>query len=130
MLSVVNACTDDTMPDRVRKVPRIVSTNVPTTRLTFHSRSMPRRSCMMAEWRNAVAVSQGMNDAFSTGSQAQYPPHPSTSYDHHIPAMIAAVRNPHDSSVHRRVILIQSFDPISPESITPTANANGTLIPT
>src|ERR1019366_10629330 len=125
MVPVVNACTDDTMPERVRNVPRIVSMNVPTTRLTFHSRSMPRRSCMIAEWRNAVAVSHGINEAFSTGSQAQYPPHPSTSYDHHMPAMIAAVRNPHDNSVHRRVSLIQSFEPISPDSIAPTANANG-----
>ena len=30
-----------------------------------------------------------MKDAFSTGSHAQYPPQPSTAYDHHIPAMIA-----------------------------------------
>jgi hypothetical protein len=30
-------------------------------------------------WRNAVAVSHGMNEAFSTGSHAQYPPQPRTS---------------------------------------------------
>ena len=51
MVPVVNAWTDETIPERVRKVPRIVSTKVPTTRLTFQSRSIPRRSCTIAEWR-------------------------------------------------------------------------------
>ena len=55
----------------MRKVPRIVSTKVATTSFMFQTRSMPRRSCTIAECRNAVAVSQGMKDAFSTGSQAQ-----------------------------------------------------------
>ena len=32
------------------------------------------------EWMKAVSVSQGINEAFSTGSQAQYPPHPSSVY--------------------------------------------------
>src|SRR5678816_1173689 len=118
------------IPERVRKVPRMVNTNVPTTRLMFHRRSMLRRSCTIAECRNAVAVSHGRNDAFSTGSHAQYPPHPSTSYDHHMPATIAAERNPHVSTVQLRVRRIQSFDSASPESTAPTANANGTDIPT
>ena len=32
---------------------------------------MCRRSWIITEWRNAVAVSQGMKAAFSTGSHAQ-----------------------------------------------------------
>src|SRR5689334_16730759 len=130
MVPVVNACTDEMIPERVRKVPRIVRTNVPTTRLMFHKRSMLRRSCTMAECRKAVAVSHGRNEAFSTGSQAQYPPQPRTSYDHHIPAMMAAERNPQVSTVQLRVRRIQSFDSASPESNAPTPNANGTDIPT
>src|SRR5665811_1554178 len=39
-----NACTDWTMPDRVMKVPKIVRKNVTITSVTFHTRSMPRRS--------------------------------------------------------------------------------------
>ncbi len=77
-----------------------------------------------------MAVSQGMNEAFSTGSHAQYPPHPSTSYDHHIPAMIAAERKLHATSVQRRVRRIHPSSATSPESIAPIANENGTDIPT
>ncbi len=38
---------------------------------TFHTLSMFFFSWTIAEWRNAVPVSHGMNDAFSTGSHAQ-----------------------------------------------------------
>src|SRR5678815_1879082 len=130
MAPVVNACTDERIPDRVRNVPSIVRTNVATQRLSVHSRSMLRQSCTITEWRYAVAVSHGRNDAFSTGSHAQYPPQPSTSYDHHIPAMIAAERNPHEASIHRRDSTAHSLDVASFDRIAPMANANGTDIPT
>ena len=39
------------------------------TSVTFHTRSMPRRSCTITECRNAVAVNHGSRPAFSTGSQ-------------------------------------------------------------
>ena len=38
---------------------------------TFHTRIMPRFSCIITECRNAVPVSQGISEAFSTGSQPQ-----------------------------------------------------------
>jgi hypothetical protein len=38
---------------------------------TFHTLSDPRRSWIITECRYAVPSSHGMNDAFSTGSQAQ-----------------------------------------------------------
>ncbi len=66
-----NAWTDDTTPDRVRNVPKIVRKNVTMTSVTFHTFSMPRRSCTITECRNAVAVNHGSRPAFSTGSQAQ-----------------------------------------------------------
>ncbi len=65
------ACTDCTMPERVMKVPKIVSRNVTMTSVTFHTRSMLRRSCTITECRNAVAVNHGSRPAFSTGSQPQ-----------------------------------------------------------
>ena len=34
-----------------------------------------------------------MKETFSTGSQAQYPPHPRTSYDQAAPSVIPAVKN-------------------------------------
>ena len=65
------AWTDCNTPERVMKVPRMVSANVETTRDRFQTRNMPRRSWTITEWMNAVPVSHGRNDAFSTGSQAQ-----------------------------------------------------------
>ena len=75
----VKECTEASTPERVRNVPRIVSENVAITSDRFHTRSIPRRSCTIAECRYAVPVSHGRNEAFSTGSHAQYPPQPSVS---------------------------------------------------
>ncbi len=47
----VNECTDSTTPERVRNVPRIVSANVEHNSDRFQTRSIPRRSCTMTEWR-------------------------------------------------------------------------------
>ena len=38
---------------------------------TFQTFSIPRFSCTITECRNAVPVSHGSSEAFSTGSQAQ-----------------------------------------------------------
>ena len=78
-LSSPNACSDWTTPERVMNVPKIVRKNVMITSETFQTRSMLRRSCTMTECRNAVAVNQGSNPAFSTGSHPQKPPQPSSS---------------------------------------------------
>ena len=59
------------MPDRVRNVPKMVRKNVRQMRKTFHTFSRPRRSWIITEWTNALAVRNGMNAAFSTGSQPQ-----------------------------------------------------------
>jgi len=64
-------CTDWMTPERVMKVPRMLRRNVPTTRVTFHFRSIPRFSWIIIEWRKAVPVSQGRSEAFSTGSHIQ-----------------------------------------------------------
>ena len=71
MLDCAKACTELTTPLRVRKVPRMHSKNVEKTSQTFHTRSIPRFSCIITECRKAVPVSQGISEAFSTGSQAQ-----------------------------------------------------------
>ena len=59
------------MPERVRKVPKMVKLKATMISDRFHTFSMRRRSWTWIEWRNAVAGSQGMKAAFSTGSQAQ-----------------------------------------------------------
>src|SRR5688500_10302745 len=78
-LSSPKACTDCTTPDRVMKVPKMVRKKVRMMRVKFHTFIIPRRSWIMIEWKKAVAVSQGRKPAFSTGSQAQNPPQPSSS---------------------------------------------------
>ena len=58
-------------PDRVRNVPKMARLKVRMTSTMFQTFSIPRRSWIITEWRNAVATSHGMNAAFSTGSHAQ-----------------------------------------------------------
>src|SRR5580692_2285385 len=53
-----NACTDCTMPERVRNVPRIHRKNVAETSTMFHTFIMPFFSCIITECRNAVPLSQ------------------------------------------------------------------------
>jgi hypothetical protein len=65
------AWIESRIPERTRKVPRIASVPVASTSETFHTFSIPRFSCTITECRNAVPVSHGSSDAFSTGSQAQ-----------------------------------------------------------
>jgi len=73
---LANAWTELTIPLRVRNVPKMHRKNVAETSTMFHTFIIPFFSCIMTECRNAVAVIQGSRDAFSTGSQPQYPPHP------------------------------------------------------
>src|SRR5271155_6108059 len=80
MEDCAKACTELMMPLRVRNVPRIASQKVAKISHMFHIFNMPRFSCIITECRNAVPVSQGMSEAFSTGSHPQYPPQPKTEY--------------------------------------------------
>ena len=72
------AWTELTIPERVSSVPKMQSRKVEKRSQIFHVFIIPRFSCIMVECRKAVPVSHGISDAFSTGSQPQYPPHPST----------------------------------------------------
>ncbi len=51
MADSLKACTLSTTPERVRKVPRMVRANVAHSSDRFQTRSMPRRSCTITEWR-------------------------------------------------------------------------------
>src|ERR1041385_5972275 len=96
------AWTELTMPLRVRNVPKMQRKKVVETRTTFHTFIMPFFSCIITECKNAVAVIQGSNDAFSTASHAQYPPHPSTEYAQPAPSKIPVVWNIQVTKVQRR----------------------------
>ena len=76
--SVANACTDDSTPERTMNVPSSDSVNASSASSTVHDLKAPRFSVTASEWISAVPASQGMNDAFSTGSQNHQPPQPSS----------------------------------------------------
>ena len=69
--SLAKECTDEITPERTRNVPSSDSAKVTMIRNTFHTLKLRRASCTIIECRKAVAVSHGMNEAFSTGSHAQ-----------------------------------------------------------
>ncbi len=71
MPDCAKACTELTTPERVRNVPKMASRNVVKMSHMFHIFIMPRFSCIMTECRNAVMVSHGSREAFSTGSHPQ-----------------------------------------------------------
>src|SRR5260370_42371049 len=65
------AWTELITPERVMNVPSIDSRNVAKMSDMFQTFNMPRFSCIMTECRNAVPVSHGISEAFSTGSRPQ-----------------------------------------------------------
>ena len=76
--SVAKACTEVNTPERTRKVPSKLSENAPMAKSTVQALNCPRLSVTMSEWMSAVATSQGMSEAFSTGSQNHQPPQPNS----------------------------------------------------
>ena len=76
--SVANACTDVSTPERTRKVPSSDSEKARIASNTVQILNPPRFSVTDSEWIRAVPTSQGMKEAFSTGSQNHQPPQPSS----------------------------------------------------
>ena len=76
--SLANVCTEVIAPERTRKVPSRDSENPVMQSSRVQAFSVSRFSATRSEWSSAVAISHGMNEAFSTGSQNHQPPHPSS----------------------------------------------------
>ena len=75
--SVAKACTEVSTPERTRKVPSSDSENATMASSTVQLLKLPRFSVTASECISAVPASQGMKEAFSTGSQNHQPPQPS-----------------------------------------------------
>ena len=75
---MANECTEVSTPERTRKVPSSDSENARIASSTVHDLKLPRFSVTASEWISAVPTSQGMKEAFSTGSQNHQPPQPSS----------------------------------------------------
>ena len=65
------AWIESRIPERTRKVPSSASTPVARISDAFQTFSIPRFSWIITECRNAVPISHGISEAFSTGSQPQ-----------------------------------------------------------
>jgi hypothetical protein len=76
--SEANACTLVSTPERTRNVPSSDSENAKIDSSSVQARKLPRFSVTACECSSAVPTSQGMNEAFSTGSQNHQPPQPSS----------------------------------------------------
>ena len=76
--SVAKACTEVRMPERTRNVPSSERLKVMIARSTVQILKQPRFSVTARLCSNAVPVSQGMKDEFSTGSQNHQPPQPNS----------------------------------------------------
>ena len=76
--SVAKACTEVSTPERTRKVPSSDSEKAEMASSTVQFLKLPRCSVTASEWISAVPTSQGMKEAFSTGSQNHQPPQPSS----------------------------------------------------
>ena len=76
--SVAKECTEVNTPERTRKVPNKLSENAEMASNTVQLLNAPRFSVTASECISAVPTSQGMNEAFSTGSQNHQPPQPNS----------------------------------------------------
>ena len=76
--SVAKACTEVSTPERTRKVPSRLSENAAIASKATQALKPPRFSAIGRECSSAVPTSQGMKEAFSTGSQNHQPPQPSS----------------------------------------------------
>jgi hypothetical protein len=76
--STAKACTEVSTPERTRKAPSRDRPKATMASSTVQLRNAPRFSVTASEWMSAVPASQGMKEAFSTGSQNHQPPQPSS----------------------------------------------------
>ncbi len=75
--SFANAWTEVRTPERTRKVPTSDREKARIARKIVQIFKASRFSITAVQCNSAVAASQGISEAFSTGSQNQKPPQPS-----------------------------------------------------
>ena len=76
--SFAKAWTETKIPDLTRNVPSKLNENVNIDRRILQLMKIPLFSETIKECNNAVMASQGIKDAFSTGSQNHQPPQPNS----------------------------------------------------
>ena len=76
--SVAKAWTEVNTPERTKNVPSNESEKAVIAKSTVQLLKPPRFSVTAKECSKAVPTSQGINEAFSTGSQNHHPPQPNS----------------------------------------------------
>ena len=76
--SLAKACTEVSTPDRTRKVPSSDRIKAPMASTAVQCGNARRPSRTASVCASAASTSQGMKEAFSTGSQNHQPPQPSS----------------------------------------------------
>ena len=76
--SLAKVCTEFNIPDLTKNVPHILSIKDAMHSITTHDVKSGLRSKTKMQCNNAVSVNHGIKETFSTGSQNQNPPHPSS----------------------------------------------------
>ena len=76
--SLANVLTEFYIPDLTKNVPHILKVKVAINKMIVQYFKSALFSRTKTQWSNAVKQNHGINDTFSTGSQNQKPPHPSS----------------------------------------------------
>ena len=76
--SFANECTEIRIPDLTKNVPNKLNENAIIESSIVQFLNIDFCSHVINEWINAVVISHGINDAFSTGSQNHQPPQPNS----------------------------------------------------
>ena len=76
--SLANVCTEFNIQDINKKVPHMLNMNVVIDNITTQEVRTALLSNTIMQCNNAVNVNHGIKETFSTGSQNQNPPHPSS----------------------------------------------------
>ena len=116
-------------PERTKNVPNKLKAKVKIANIIVQALNTPRFSVTANECNNATPPSQGINDAFSTGSQNHQPPQPSSLYAHMEPNTIPNVKQHQAASVQGRDQRVQTASN-RPAHNAAMAKANGTTAPT
>ena len=76
--SLAKVWTEFNIPDRTKKVPVILNVKVIIAKIIVHEWKEALFSRIIIECNKAVEANHGRSEAFSTGSQNQKPPQPSS----------------------------------------------------
>ena len=97
--SVAKLWTGASNPDRIEKVPETQHGRVTILRTEIQEWRRGR----ITEWIRAVANTQGIKEAFSTGSRNHQPPRPNSWWAHQLPGKMPTVKNHRHVKIQIRI---------------------------